>query len=111
MSLQTIEDNVKQPDNETLSTAKTAMVLGLISLGATTVGDPASIVLGIIGLCKAQKARRLDADSHSCENYITVGRITSIIGLCMGVFLFIFYILFYLLLFGLAFFISLYENL
>ena len=75
------------PDKELLATAKTSMVLGIVSVGACTVGDPAAIVISIIGLVKAKKAKSLATASNdrSCDKYISVGRTTSTIGLVLGI--------------------------
>lgn len=77
----------QEPDKDLLATAKTSMVLGIVSLGACTVGDPAAIVISIIGLVKAKKAKKIAeaSDLHSCDNYISAGRTTSTIGLILGI--------------------------
>ena len=77
------------------------MVLGIVSLGACTVGDPAAIVVSIIGLVKAKKARQLAeaSNDHSCDKYISVGRTTSTIGLVLGIALVVFLTLYCLLIF------------
>ena len=93
----------QEPDKELLATAKTSMVLGIVSVGACTVGDPAAIVISIIGLVKAKKAKNLAAASndHSCNKYISTGRTTSTIGLVLGivlvVVLFLYFLFFFLL--------------
>lgn len=72
-------------NKETMAVAKTAMVVGIVSLCAAGVGDPAGIVLAIIGLNKAKTAKRMAeaSNDNSFQNYITTGRITSTIGLIL----------------------------
>ena len=88
----------QEPDKELLATAKTSMVLGIVSVGACTVGDPAAIVISIIGLVKAKKAKNLAAASndHSCDKFISVGHTTSTFGLVLGIVLVVFLTLIYI---------------
>lgn len=94
------------PDKELLATAKTSMVMGIVSLGACGVGDPAAIVASIIGLAKAKKAQQLaeTSNDHSCDKYISVGRTTSTIGLVLGIVLVVFMTLIFLIAFLLGFY-------
>lgn len=96
----------QEPNKELLATAKTSMVLGIVSLGAFTVGDPAAIVVSIIGLVKAKKAKQLTeaSNDHSCDNYISVGRTTSTIGLVLGIVLVVFLTLICLIVFLIGFY-------
>ena len=96
------------PDKELLATAKTSMVLGIVSVGACTVGDPAAIVISIIGLVKAKKAKNLAAASNdrSCDKYISVGRTTSTIGLILGIVLVVLLFLLYFAAFLLGIYVA-----
>ncbi len=98
------------PDKELLATAKTSMVLGIVSVGACTVGDPAAVVVSIIGLVKAKKAKKLAATSNdrSCDKYISVGRTTSTIGLVLGIVLAVGLVLYFLFWFLLVFYMAWY---
>ena len=96
------------PDKELLAISKTSMVLGIVSVGACTVGDPAAIVISIIGLVKAKKAKSLAATSNdrSCDKYISVGHTTSTIGLILGIVLVVVLSLLYLIAFLLGFYMA-----
>ena len=101
----------QEPDKELLATSKTSMVLGIVSVGACTVGDPAAIVISIIGLVKAKKAKKLAATSNdrSCDKYISVGRTTSTIGLILGIVLAVVLFLYFLFFFLLGFYMAKYD--
>ncbi|MBO7542208.1 MAG: hypothetical protein J6T33_11185 [Bacteroidales bacterium] len=100
----------QESDKELLATSKTSMVLGIVSVGACTVGDPAAIVVSIIGLVKAKKAKKLAATSNdrSCDKYISVGRTTSTIGLVLGIVLAVGLVLYFLFWFLLVFYMAWY---
>ena len=91
-----------------MATAKTSMVLGIVSIGACTVGDPAAIVISIIGLVKAKKAKNLAAASNdrSCDKYISTGRTTSTIGLVLGIVLVVMLFLLYFAAFLLGIYVA-----
>lgn len=91
-------DNNQQPSQgETLPNATASMVLGILSivLGCNPVG----IILGPIGMSKARKAFAIDEQYpgyYTGQGMAKAGKITSIIGLILGILGTIFWIVYIL---------------
>lgn len=83
---QQYENNQQPAKKETLPNAVASMVLGILSivLGCNPVG----IILGPIGMSKAKKAFAIDQQYpgyYTGQGMAKAGKITSVIGLILGI--------------------------
>ena len=87
--------NAQQEPKEVLPNAVAGMVLGICSLvlGCPVVG----LILAIIGLSKSKRALATDAQYpgyYKGIGFAKAGKITSIVGIVMGIFVIIFFVLY-----------------
>jgi hypothetical protein len=101
MELANIDDNlVINQNKQPLPNATAVLVLGIIAIPSCICYGIPAIVLGIIALAISQKSVQLykeNPELYSGYENLKAGRITGIIGLCLGASFFVFMIIYILI--------------
>lgn len=94
MNSETSQENPKPLPNATAS-----LVLGIVSVSFAFACGLIGVVSGIIGLVLSNKDKKLyesDPSLYMGYNNSKAGRITSIIGICIGSFFFLIWIVYFI---------------